>query len=88
MATKFSPCKGSYVLNQFPSNVMFGMNGFHISASGAIQGHHGPLVTSTTIKAFLLRCLRSRNGSRRFFFFFLFQSVLRSLLCRMGMCSF
>ena len=46
MATKFSPCKGSYVLNQFPSNVMFGMNGFHLSASGAIQGHHGPLVSS------------------------------------------
>ena len=46
MATKFSPCKGSYVLNQFPSNVMFGMNGFHVSASGAIQGHHGPLVSS------------------------------------------
>ena len=44
MATKFSPCMGSYVLNQFPSNVMFGMNGFHVSASGAIQGHHGPLV--------------------------------------------
>ena len=44
MATNFSPCKGSYVLNQFPSNVMFGMNGFHVSASGAIQGHHGPLV--------------------------------------------
>ena len=44
MATKFSPCKGSYVLNQFPSNVMFGMNGFHVSASGAIQSHHGPLV--------------------------------------------
>ena len=44
MATKFSPCKGSYVLNQFPGNVMFGMNGFHLSASGAIQGHHGPLV--------------------------------------------
>ena len=44
MATKFSLCKGSYVLNQFPSNVMFGMNGFHVSASGAIQGHHGPLV--------------------------------------------
>ena len=42
--TNFSPCKGSYVLNQFPSNVMFGMNGFHVSASGAIQGHHGPLV--------------------------------------------
>ena len=47
MATKFSPCKGSYVLNQFPSNVMFGMNGFHVSASGAIQGHHGPLVFMT-----------------------------------------
>ena len=44
MATNFSPCKGSYVLNQFPGNVMFGMNGFHVSASGAIQGHHGPLV--------------------------------------------
>ena len=44
MATNFSPCKGSYVLNQFPSNVMFGMNGFHASASGAIQGHYGPLV--------------------------------------------
>ena len=25
---------------------MFGMNGFHISASGAIQGHYGPLVIS------------------------------------------
>ena len=44
MATNFSPCKVSYVLNQFPSNVMFGMNGFHVSASGAIQGHHGLLV--------------------------------------------
>ena len=44
MATNFSPCKGSYVLNRFPSNVMLGMNGFHVSASGAIQGHHGPLV--------------------------------------------
>ena len=49
MATNFSPCKGSYVLNQFLSNVMFGMNGFHISASGAIQGHHGPLVLVTFI---------------------------------------
>ena len=45
MATNFSPCKGSNVLNQFPSNVMFDMNGFHILASGAIQGHHGPLVS-------------------------------------------
>ena len=49
MATKFSPCKGSYVLNQFPSNVMFGMNGFHVSASGAIQGHHGPLVQKMAV---------------------------------------
>ena len=53
MATKFSPCKGSYVLNQFPSNVMFGMNGFHVSASGAIQGHHGPLVFSACPLAIL-----------------------------------
>ena len=44
MATSFSPCKGSYVLNQFPSNVMFGTNGFHVSASGAIQDRHGPVV--------------------------------------------
>ena len=51
MATKFSPCKGSYVLNQFPSNVMFGMNGFHVSASGAIQGHHGPLVSRSSCHA-------------------------------------
>ena len=52
MATKFSPCKGSYVLNQFPSNVMFGMNGFHVSASGAIQGHHGPLVIELRLTPF------------------------------------
>ena len=52
MATNFSPCKGSYVLNQFPSNVMFGMNGFHVSASGAIQGHHGPLVSVKGWKIF------------------------------------
>ena len=26
---------------------MFGMNGFHVSASGAIQGHHDPLVLLT-----------------------------------------
>ena len=50
MATNFSPCKGPYVLNQFPSNVMFGMNGFHVSASGAIQGHHGPLVLSLSVR--------------------------------------
>ena len=50
MATNFSPCKGSYVLNQFPGNVMFGMNGFHVSASGAIQGHHGPLVVNISLE--------------------------------------
>ena len=26
---------------------MFDMKGFHVSASGAIQGHHGPLVFGT-----------------------------------------
>ena len=57
MATNFSACKGSYVLNQFPSNVMFGMNGFHVSASGAIQGHHGPLVS----KGYFVRVVKSRD---------------------------
>ena len=56
MATKFSPCKGSYVLNQFPSNVMFGMNGFHVSASGAIQGHHGPLVYVCAVQVLRKHC--------------------------------
>ena len=60
MATKFSPCKGSYVLNQFPSNVMFGMNGFHVSASGAIQGHHGPLV----FLCVFLQCSRSKADEK------------------------
>ena len=63
MATKFSPCKGSYVLNQFPSNVMFGMNGFHVSASGAIQGHHGPLVLLAPLavgqQAYVMACCPS-----------------------------
>ena len=45
MATNFSTCKGSYVLNHFPSIVMFSMEGVHVSASGAIQGHHGPFVS-------------------------------------------
>ena len=43
MATNFSPCKRSYVLNT--SNLMFGMNVFHVSTSGVIQGHHGPLIS-------------------------------------------
>ena len=60
MATNFSPCKGSYVLNQFPSNVMFGMNGFHVSASGAIQGHHGPLVVKLPVSVEALGGVLSR----------------------------
>ena len=40
MATYFSP----YILNQFQSIVMFDKKGFYVSASGVIQGHHGPLV--------------------------------------------
>ena len=47
MATNFSPSSGSYVLNKFPSIVMFGMKEFYISASGAIQGHDGPLVVES-----------------------------------------
>ena len=35
---------GVCVLNQFPSIIMLGMKGFLVSASGAILGHHGPLV--------------------------------------------
>ena len=31
---------------------MFSMNGFHVSASGAIQGHHGPLVPLCFQKSF------------------------------------
>ena len=62
MATKFSPCKGSYVLNQFPSNVMFGMNGFHVSASGAIQGHHGPLVPFPSVFSRLILLTLEKQG--------------------------
>ena len=54
MDTNFSPFKGSYVSNQFPSNLMFGMNGFHVSASGVIQGHHGPLVLAARQLGLLL----------------------------------
>ena len=46
MAFNFSPCERSNVLNQFPCILTFGMKGFHVSASGAIQGHHGPLVNN------------------------------------------
>ena len=68
MATKFSPCKGSYVLNQFPSNVMFGMNGFHVSASGAIQGHHGPLVFSVMTDLPVYKDNHVRASVRNLFF--------------------
>ena len=73
MATNFSPCKGSYVLNQFPSNVMFGMNGFHVSASGAIQGHHSPL------GFFGFFCFLF--GFFFFFFFFLGGGGIRESAC-------
>ena len=63
MVTNIRPSKVSYALNQFPSDVMFGMNGFHISASGAIQGHHGPLVLVTfalsSANVFNLDCFNS-----------------------------
>ena len=74
MATKFSPCKGSYVLNQFPSNVMFGMNGFHLSASGAIQGHHGPLVNVNEMVRFDAFGMRSISVACKHF-------VDRSAIC-------
>ena len=38
----------SNILNQFPGIVMFGMNGFYVSASGTIQGHHGPKISAIT----------------------------------------
>ena len=38
-----------FKINQFPSIVMFGMKGFYVSASGAMQGHHGPLVLNIII---------------------------------------
>ena len=84
MATNFSPCKGSYVLNQFPSNVMFGMNGFHVSASGAIQGHHGPLVlfyglffieNSGEIQTFMLYCFSINGNIFHYFSFLLIQKA-------------
>ena len=80
MATNFSPCKGSYVLNQFPSNVMFGMNGFHVSASGAIQGHHGPLVTCLQYKSFVNTAGKGEIARNEQFLLFpqCFQPILRT----------
>ena len=54
---QFQSLLGVYVLNQFPSIVMLGMKGFHVSASEAIHGHHGPIVekghtTNNLVKLF------------------------------------
>ena len=61
MVTNFSPSLGSYVLNLFPSIVMFGMKGFYISASGEIQGHHGPLVINMRLSYISLSLLNSNS---------------------------
>ena len=61
MAANFSPCKESYVLNRFPRNVMFDMNGFNISASVVIQGHHGSLVLNSTL-FFFNKFMTTWNG--------------------------
>ena len=83
MATKFSPCKGSYVLNQFPSNVMFGMNGFHFSASGAIQGHHGPLVVFDRVENIVGK--GENAGNQHFLLFYpCFQKCLSSGSLKVG----
>ena len=37
------------------------MKGFHVSASGAIQGHHGPLVYFTAILSFIMLPLLRRR---------------------------
>ena len=63
MATNFSPCKRSYVLNQFPSNVMFGMNVFHVSARGAIQGHHCPIVMLICQTEFIIQAILTELGA-------------------------
>ena len=84
MATNFSPCKGSYVLNQFPSNVMFGMNGFHVSASGAIQGHHGSLVCTThSDKSNIVLCTTNYDLSIIIIYtIFLDLGIVHSSLCK------
>ena len=64
MITNFSPCSGSYVLNQFPSIVMFGMKGFHVSASGPIQGHDGRLVPLPTVFSKDLYCRHVKTRER------------------------
>ena len=46
---------------------MFGMKGFHVSASGAIQGHHGPLVElPVSVKALTaVRCGKAASCLER-----------------------
>ena len=68
MATKFSPCEGSYVLNQFPSNVMFGMNGFHVSISQwSDTGPSWPsCLTTTQTKKHLTTVCASAKKSKNF----------------------
>ena len=41
---------------------MSGMKGFHVSASGAIQGHHGPLVACPTAFSKELLCRHVKTG--------------------------
>ena len=62
MANNFSPFYGSYVLNQFPGIVMFSVRGFYVSASGAIQGHHGPLVRGSYKISSVSRFIRGFTG--------------------------
>ena len=75
MATNCSPNWGSYVLNQFPSIVMFDIERFYLSASGVIQVHHGPLVNSfpndsildrSKLKEFADEHFRFDENNRRF----------------------
>ena len=44
MATNFSPSMGVLCFKPIPRYCNVGMKGFYVSASGAIQGHHGRLV--------------------------------------------
>ena len=74
MATNFSPCSGSYVLNQFPCIVMFDIKGFHISASGAIQGHHGRLVGVILESVCLSVCLSVTPSIKNIDYFVLYFS--------------
>ena len=47
---------------------MFGINGFHVSASGAIQGHDGPLVFLGLLKVINVKELTSSFESHAFIF--------------------